>query len=86
MQSFLPGSAQHICLSQESADSCWCAGVSYAIASGAKVAFGQPDCVFEVVFDEAKSVTDSPLLETLLKGMAAGGSADVQRKIRESLE
>ena len=61
-----------------------CAGVTYAIASGAKVAFG--DHVFEVLFDEPKTGMDSPLFETMLKGMVAGGSADVQRKIQESLE
>ena len=50
------------------------------------MAFGQPDCLFEVVFDGSTNAADSPLFEMMLKGMAAGGSADVQKKIQQSLE
>lgn len=60
------------------------AGVAYVVASGAKLAFGQPGNVFEVSFEEQASGS-SAIFETLLRGMTMGASEDVKRQIQDTL-
>ena len=62
-----------------------CAGVPYVLASGTKLAFGQPEAESELSFEEQAAASGSAMFETVLRGMAAGSSDEVKRRIEESL-
>jgi hypothetical protein len=59
--------------------------VPYVLASGTKLAFGQPEEEFELTFEEPAAAGSSAMFESVLRGMAAGSSDEVRRRIEDSL-
>ncbi|BDA42220.1 hypothetical protein COCOBI_03-1070 [Coccomyxa sp. Obi] len=59
-------------------------GVAYLVAPQSELAFGEPENVHVVDFEEAGG--SNAMFETLLKGMAAGASEDVRKQLMDSLE
>uniref|UniRef100_A0A383WP24 FHA domain-containing protein n=1 Tax=Tetradesmus obliquus TaxID=3088 RepID=A0A383WP24_TETOB len=57
------------------------ANVSYVLASGSTLAFGEQQQSFMVEFEEPSGT--NPLVEMMMKGMAAGADVQVQKELSE---
>ncbi|EFJ42282.1 hypothetical protein VOLCADRAFT_121550 [Volvox carteri f. nagariensis] len=53
--------------------------VSYVLASGCKLAFGTPDQVYTIAFEEGTG--SNPLVEMMMKGMLANSSVEVKKAL-----
>lgn len=61
------------------------AGVAYLLAPETYLAFGEAENKYQIAFEE-KSSGGTAMFESLMKGMAAVASADVQKQMKDMLE